>query len=159
MSSIIICKTKKITPCLFSSLFYSPSKFLILCSFVFSTHLYKRLCQKSVLIQSLKKKKVHFPKLTHPGWGFFATYFIFENVHEKLLTLSNLKTLAYKHSLVSEHCHSTKEKEDVYKIYIAERDFYVLCALHLYFQLKSLSDYFLKEFCLSWGRLKIMSTR
>lgn len=47
----------------------------------------------------------------------------------------------------------------MHKIYIADRDFYVLGALHLYFQLKSLSDYFLKEFRLFGGRLKIMSTR
>lgn len=59
--------------------------------------------------------------------------------------------------MVFYYCHAQGDKQDVCEIYIADSNFYVPCALHLYFELKSLNDYFLKEFRLSWGRLKIMS--
>lgn len=139
----------------YSSVFYFPLGFWLLshlCLFsLISTNILKRLLE---VCSHHIKKRIFFKWLSNG------------RVYIQLILILNISMWNFWHwafckafpinTLWSQHYHTVGEKEDMWKIYIADRDFYVLCALHLYFQLKA-SDYFLKEFRLSWGRLKIMS--
>lgn len=99
-----------------------------------------------------------YPESIFPNWlissGVYISLFDSENVHEKLLTFSILKNSTYKHSFISQHCHTMVEKEDLYKIYIADGDFPVLCALHYIFSLNHWVIIFWKNFVFLGGGWK-----
>lgn len=129
------------------------SDFLLMCvCLVFSTHfVFKRLPEIWFYPEAI-------PQIESSGVGFLSTYTIFENVHEKLFDIQYFERFCLWtfFRLFASSCH--RREGGLHEIYTADRGISVLCALHLYFQLKSQSDYFLKEFRFSWGRLKIMST-